>query len=84
VFVGGGVEGVGDVWECGLRCNPKPELTATNRDPNASRLAKTPQEIGMATGATIHTANGMMVSVVRRQAAAAGTQQQQRQPLAAV
>ncbi|KIY95180.1 hypothetical protein MNEG_12781 [Monoraphidium neglectum] len=45
------------------------------------RLAATPQEIGMATGATIHTANGMMVSVSRRQApgssASAGGQQQQ-------
>lgn len=30
------------------------------------RLAATPEEIGMATGATIHTANGMTVKVARR------------------
>ncbi len=42
------------------------------------RLAATPEQIGMATGATIHTANGMMVKVTRRSggAAAAGTQEQ--------
>jgi cytochrome P450 len=30
------------------------------------RLGATPQEIGMATGATIHTANGMWMKVVPR------------------
>ncbi len=52
--------------------------------PTPQRLAATPEEIGMATGATIHTANGMMVSVARRQGAAAGSQQRQSQPAAAV
>jgi hypothetical protein len=32
------------------------------------RLATTPEQVGMATGATIHTANGMMMRVARRQA----------------
>ena len=34
-------------------------------------LAATPEEIGMATGATIHTANGMLMRVARRAGAAA-------------
>eukprot|EP00879_Flechtneria_rotunda_P012254 GHRR01012799.1.p1 GENE.GHRR01012799.1~~GHRR01012799.1.p1 ORF type:complete len:403 (+),score=156.72 GHRR01012799.1:30-1238(+) len=42
------------------------------------RLAATPEEIGMATGATIHTANGMMVRVTKR---AMPQQQQQQQSL---
>lgn len=33
------------------------------------RLAVTPEEVGMATGATIHTANGMKCIVKRRQVA---------------
>ncbi|GBF92821.1 cytochrome P450 chloroplastic [Raphidocelis subcapitata] len=48
------------------------------------RLAATPQEIGMATGATIHTANGMMVSVARRQGAPAGAREAAERPVAAV
>ena len=36
------------------------------------KLAATPKEIGMATGATIHTANGMMVRVARRKGAGGG------------
>jgi cytochrome P450 len=43
------------------------------------RLAATPEEIGMATGATIHTANGMMMRVTRRTPAAAASAQQQQQ-----
>jgi cytochrome P450 len=53
------------------------------------RLAATPQEIGMATGATIHTANGMLMTVERRggssgSSGAAQQQQQQQQAAAAV
>lgn len=36
------------------------------------RLATTPAEVGMATGATIHTANGMKMTITRRIAAAQG------------
>lgn len=36
------------------------------------RLATTPAEVGMATGATIHTANGMKMTITRRGAAAQG------------
>jgi hypothetical protein len=38
----------------------------------------------MATGATIHTANGMLVSVARRQGVAAGAREARQQPTAAV
>lgn len=50
------------------------------------RLAATPKEIGMATGATIHTANGMMVYVSKRQVGGGGSAAggQQQQPVAAV
>ncbi|GFR39889.1 hypothetical protein Agub_g393 [Astrephomene gubernaculifera] len=45
------------------------------------RLAGSAEEVGMATGATIHTANGLMMRVTRRtpppSPAAAGAQQQQ-------
>jgi cytochrome P450 len=45
------------------------------------RLAATPEEIGMATGATIHTANGMMARVTRRQISS--TEQEEQQTAAA-
>ena len=35
-------------------------------------LAGTPQDVGMATGATIHTANGLKCRIERRAVAAAG------------
>jgi len=50
------------------------------------RLAATPEEIGMATGATIHTANGMMARVTRRQIPAdssSSSRQEQQQTAAA-
>lgn len=48
------------------------------------RLAVPREEVGMATGATIHTANGMMMRVTQRQVAAgAQRQQQQQEPAAA-
>jgi hypothetical protein len=40
-------------------------------------------QVGMATGATIHTANGMMMRVTPRQARAGQQQQQQQEPAAA-
>lgn len=60
---------------------PHPQTRAPAAVARSHRLAATPEEIGMATGATIHTANGMMVNVSRRQAGggagSAGGQQQQ-------
>ena len=52
------------------------------------RLAATPEEIGMATGATIHTANGMMARVTRRQipassSSSSSSRQEQQQTAAA-
>ncbi|KAF6259067.1 cytochrome P450 [Scenedesmus sp. NREL 46B-D3] len=46
------------------------------------RLAVPAEQVGMATGATIHTANGMMMRVTPRQAPA-GQQQQQQETAAA-
>jgi cytochrome P450 len=43
------------------------------------RLAVPVEQVGMATGATIHTANGMMMQVTPRQQAARQQQQQQQQ-----
>lgn len=48
------------------------------------RLAVPAEQVGMATGATIHTANGMMMRVTPRQAAAGQQQQQQEAATATV
>jgi hypothetical protein len=66
----------------GLQPRPTPRPPPNPRP--TPRLAKTPQEIGMATGATIHTANGMIMSVARRQDVPAGAAAAAAQPLAAV
>ena len=41
------------------------------------RLAGSPKDVGMATGATIHTANGLKVTVERRQLPAAQAEPKQ-------
>lgn len=47
------------------------------------RLAVPVEQVGMATGATIHTANGMMMRVTPRQQHQQGQQQQQQEPATA-
>lgn len=47
-------------------------LRAAGHRPSLLPLPALPPQVGMATGATIHTANGLKVTVERRAAGAAG------------